>query len=99
MRRVNLFFGCRFDNFLPRSSDGRFGSRRYFESIDQLPKGENAACLLLIDMHAKSTLSETQKLDASERVESQVEFDIHGRIQCACIRLGLPHKFRNYQSN
>src|SRR5690348_4518978 len=50
-------------------------------------------------MYAEPSLGKAKKFYPSERIESQIEFDVHGRIQCANIRFGFPHQFCDDRSS
>ena len=77
----------------PGSAGNRFRNGGRFERIDQFTQCEYPGRLLFVDVRAQARFRKAEQFDSRERVEPEIEFDIHRRVQRAGIRLCLAHQF------
>src|SRR5262245_40354957 len=95
MKRV---IGRNIEDFFPVAAPARLwtGCRQF---INQLSQSVDACCLLFINTNSELTFSQPQQLDASQGVEPQIQFQIHGNIERTDIRLCLTDKLCDNRPN
>src|SRR5688572_29829893 len=87
--------GWNIENLVPIPASTRFRARaRQF--IDQLAQRIDPRGFLLVDAHSELRLGKTQQLHACERVEAQIEFQVHRHVQWSGIRLRLSNELRHH---